>query len=88
MCQIKPPLGLDKPAPFQCTPLIGGPFQRVIDLVGPLPVTTDLYEYILTLVDMATRRAEAIERAIPGEEVPGSIPAVAARSLLVGSVSL
>ena len=25
-------------------------------------------------------------RAIPGEEVPGSIPAVAARSLLVGSV--
>ena len=29
-----------------------------------------------------------IERATPGEEVPGSIPAVAARSLLVGSVSV
>ena len=28
------------------------------------------------------------EHATPGEEVPGSIPAVAARSLLVGSVSV
>ena len=32
--------------------------------------------------------AQAVERATPGEEVPGSIPAVAARSLLVGSVSV
>ena len=31
--------------------------------------------------------AQSVERATPGEEVPGSIPAVAARSLLVGSVS-
>ena len=30
----------------------------------------------------------AVERATPGEEVPGSISAVAARSLLVGSVSV
>ena len=30
----------------------------------------------------------AVERATPGEVVPGSIPAVAARSLLVGSVSV
>ena len=30
----------------------------------------------------------AVERATPGEEVPGSIPAVAARSLQVGSVSV
>ena len=28
--------------------------------------------------------AQSVERAIPGEEVPGLIPAVAARSLLVG----
>ena len=33
-------------------------------------------------------RYYAVERATPGEEVPGSIPAVAARSLLVGSVSV
>ena len=32
--------------------------------------------------------AQSVERAIPGQEVPGSIPAVAARSLLVGSVSV
>ena len=32
--------------------------------------------------------AQLVERATPGEEVPGSIPAVAARSVLVGSVSV
>ena len=32
--------------------------------------------------------AQSVERATPGEEVPVSIPAVAARSLLVGSVSV
>ena len=32
--------------------------------------------------------AQSVERATPGEEAPGSIPAVAARSLLVGSVSV
>ena len=31
--------------------------------------------------------AQSVERATPGQEVPGSIPAVAARPLLVGSVS-
>ena len=32
--------------------------------------------------------AQSVERATPVEEVPGLIPAVAARSLLVGSVSV
>ena len=32
--------------------------------------------------------AQSVERATPGEEVPSSIPAVAARSLLVGLVSV
>ena len=32
--------------------------------------------------------AQSVERSTPGEEVPGSIPAVAARSLLFGSVSV
>ena len=32
--------------------------------------------------------AQSVERATPVQEVPGSIPAVAARSLLVGSVSV
>ena len=34
------------------------------------------------------RGSSAVERATPGEEVPGSILAVATRSLLVGSVSV
>ena len=32
--------------------------------------------------------AQSVKRATPGEEIPGSIPAVAARSLLVGSLSV
>ena len=32
--------------------------------------------------------AQSVERATPGEEVSGSIPALAARSLLVGSLSV
>ena len=32
--------------------------------------------------------AQSLERATPGEEIMGSIPPVAARSLLVGSVSV
>ena len=32
--------------------------------------------------------AKSVELATPGEEVLGSIPAVAARSLLIGSVSV
>ena len=32
--------------------------------------------------------AQSVERTTPGEEDPSSIPAVAARSLLVGSVSV
>ena len=31
----------------------------MIDLIGPLPVTKNRYEYILTMVDMATMWAEA-----------------------------
>ena len=38
--------------------------------------------------EVGGRGSSAVERATPGEEVPGSIPAVAARSLQVGSVSV
>ena len=34
------------------------------------------------------RGSSTVERATPGEEVPGSIAPVAARPLLVGSVSV
>ena len=41
-----------------------------------------------TLLQPGGAVAQSVERATPGEEVPGSILAVAARSLLVGSVSV
>ncbi|GFN97865.1 gypsy retrotransposon integrase 1 [Plakobranchus ocellatus] len=54
LCQIKPRTGRDRPAPFQPVLIVGGPFERVmIDLVGPLPLSSDRYEYLLTLVDVS-----------------------------------
>jgi len=39
---------------------VGGPFEKVaIDLIGPLPITKTGYEYILSVIDLATRWAEA-----------------------------
>ncbi|GFO24726.1 gypsy retrotransposon integrase-like protein 1 [Plakobranchus ocellatus] len=41
--------------------LIVQPFSRVvIDLVGPLPLSSNRFDYILTLIDVATRYAEAV----------------------------
>ena len=45
----------------------------------------DMNERLLTFENLGGRGSSAVERATPGEEVPGSIPA---RSLLVGSVSV
>ncbi|GFO12535.1 gypsy retrotransposon integrase-like protein 1 [Plakobranchus ocellatus] len=71
LCQIKPRAGRDRPAPFQPVPIVGEPFERVmIDLVGPLPLASDRYEYLLTLVDVSTRWAEAIPlRRITAKDV-------------------
>ena len=44
--------------------------------------------YIAGDVSVGGAVAQSVERATPVQEVPGSIPAVAARSLLVGSVSV
>ena len=43
---------------------------------------------LMSLRFVSVAVAQSVERATPGEEVLGSIPAVAARSLLVGSVSV
>ncbi|GFO05646.1 scan domain-containing protein 3 [Plakobranchus ocellatus] len=71
ICQVKAPIGRDKPAPFQTMPIIFEPFSRVvIDLVGPLPVSSNRYEYILTVVDVATRFADAVPlRSITAKNV-------------------
>ncbi|GFO31661.1 gypsy retrotransposon integrase-like protein 1 [Plakobranchus ocellatus] len=75
LCQIKPRTGRDQPAPFQQVPIVGEPFERVvIDLVGPLPVSCDKYEYLLTLVDVSTRWAEAVpQRKITAKDVAGAL---------------
>ncbi|GFO28338.1 Pol polyprotein [Plakobranchus ocellatus] len=42
----------------------------MIDLVGPLPLSSDRYEYLLTLVDVCTRWAEAVPlRRITAKDV-------------------
>ncbi|GFO31436.1 gypsy retrotransposon integrase 1 [Plakobranchus ocellatus] len=71
LCQIKPRTGRDRPAQFQPVPIVGEPFERVmIDLVGPLPLSSDRYEYLLTPVDVSTRWAEAIPlRRITAKDV-------------------
>ena len=56
---------------------------------GLLYSLTQSYYLILTLsYTLGGALAQLVEHVTPGEEVPGSIPAVAARSLLVGSVSV
>ena len=51
------------------------------------PSSSSLFLF-LSLLLSGGRGSSAVERATPGEEVPGSIPAVAARSLQVGSMSV
>ena len=55
----------------------------------------DIFEYFLDIMYkmLASEHrggpvAQSVERATPGEEIPGSIPAVAARSQLVGSATV
>ena len=81
ICQVKAPVGRDRPAPLQSMPPIAEPFQRVvIDIVGPLPCTDAKNIYILTLVDMATRWAEAIPmRSITADRVAEALFSVFTR---------
>ncbi|KAF4075159.1 hypothetical protein AMELA_G00231410 [Ameiurus melas] len=49
------------PAPLIPLPIIGVPFKRIgMDLVGPLPKLARGHEYILVLIDYATRYPEAV----------------------------
>ncbi|GFR81299.1 Gypsy retrotransposon integrase-like protein 1 [Elysia marginata] len=75
VCQIKPRTGHDKPAPLQHVHVVEEPFQRVIiDIVGPLPVSEDRFEYLLTMVDVVTRWAEAVPlRRITATDVAESL---------------
>ena len=66
---------------FPCRVLVLIPQAQL----GVLMVTTVSGSNSLTVLEGEGAVAQSIERATPGEEVLGSIPAVAARSLLVGS---
>ncbi|GFO43056.1 gypsy retrotransposon integrase-like protein 1 [Plakobranchus ocellatus] len=81
LCQIKPRTGRDRPAPFQPVSIVGEPFERVIiDLVGPLPLSSDRYEYLLTLVDVTARWAEAVPlRRITAKDVAEALFAIFVR---------
>ena len=46
--------------PLMKMPIIGKPFERIaMDIVGPLPKTSNGYQYILVISDYATRFPEA-----------------------------
>lgn len=62
LCQKSIPKGKVPPVPLDFMPRIDEPFKRVaIDLVGPIsPPSDEKHQYILTLVDVATRYPEAI----------------------------
>ncbi|GFO34940.1 gypsy retrotransposon integrase-like protein 1 [Plakobranchus ocellatus] len=75
VCQVRPRVHSDRPAPFQPVTLVETPFQRIIiDIVGPLPVSQNRYEYVLTLVDLSTRWAEGVPlRHISAKDVAQSL---------------
>lgn len=59
-CQYTQPKGGPR-GPLQPMPIMETPFQRIaIDLVGPLSKGKGGYQYIMVLVDYATRYPEAI----------------------------
>jgi len=61
ICQRTMPKGRVGRVPLGTTPMIDVPFSRVaIDLIGPLPVSSNGFRYVLTLVDYATRYPEAV----------------------------
>ena len=60
-CQRTSPKGRTPRFPMQFMPTVGEPFDVVgVDLVGPLPVSSSGRQYILVLVDHATRYPEAV----------------------------
>ena len=71
-CQIAGKSGRPiPPAPLQPIPAVGEPFDKlVIDCVGPLPKSRRGHQYLLTVVDAATRYPEAFPlRKIDGTTI-------------------
>ena len=82
VCQKKRPKGRTIRAPLQNgVPVIETPFQKcAIDIIGPLPVSENKNQYVLTLIDYATRWVEAIPlRDITTQVVSESLLTIFAR---------
>lgn len=62
ICLKTRPKGRTPRAPLQCgTPIIDKPFFKVAtDIIGPLPMSENKNQYILTMIDYATRWVEAV----------------------------
>lgn len=62
ICQKTVAKGRVPPVPLEFMPVVDEPFKRIaIDLVGPLsPPSDEKHQYILSIVDIATRYPEAI----------------------------
>ena len=61
ICQRTIPKGRVGKAPLGTMPIISQPFSRIaLDLVGPLPITSQGNRYILTVVDYSSRYPEAV----------------------------
>ena len=62
ICLKTSPKGRTPRAPLQCgTPVIDKPFYKVgTDLIGPLPMSDNKNQYVLTMIDYATRWVEAV----------------------------
>ena len=62
ICLKTKPKGRTPRAPLQCgTPIIDKPFFKVAtDIIGPLPMSENKNQYILTMIDYATRWVEAV----------------------------
>ena len=60
-CQRTTPRGRTPRFPMQHMPIVGEPFELVgVDLIGPLPPSSTGMQYVLVLVDHATRYPEAV----------------------------
>lgn len=81
-CQRTIPKGKTRKVPLQPMPTIGAAFSRVaVDLIGPIaPMSERGHRYIFTLVDYATRYAEAVAlKRIDAETVAEALVSIFSR---------
>ncbi|XP_044843600.1 uncharacterized protein LOC123349509, partial [Mauremys mutica] len=79
-CQLAAPPRVSK-APLVPMPVIETPFERVaMDLIGPLPRSAAGFQYVLVLVDYASRFPEAVPlRSITARTIAGELMKIFSR---------